>query len=222
MLREKYGVESEVQMPATDAWPSQLKEYSARADGIFRILYIGNGVSARDSLELMVEMVREKTLRKYGMEKVELHLCAPLQIDDPAVRNHGWVSESEARRQVAEADVVFLPYGFSAEDRPVATTSFPAKSADYFASGKPVLVLGPGDCTTVQHAEKYQCAAVVTKLDKDAVAQAISRLATDADYRGRLKANAARAFEENHNILRQQERLAEVVTNLAGCGRDSA
>jgi glycosyltransferase involved in cell wall biosynthesis len=214
MLQTQYGVASEVQMPATAPWPAEPFAPEEPA-GVFRILYMGNGASAQDSLDLLVNLIRDNTLAGYGLENVELRLCTPVRIEHPAIKNLGWVSESEARRQVAAADVLFLPYGFTSEDRPVALTSFPAKSADYFASGQPILVIGPRDSTIVRYAQKYDCAEVVTELSKDALAQAIYRLATDADRRRQLALNARKSFEANQNIYRQQERLIEVVQKLA-------
>jgi glycosyltransferase involved in cell wall biosynthesis len=215
MLKTQYRVDSEIQMPATDPWPTGPYPDAEKTTGAFRILYMGNGVSAQDSLTLLIDLVREKTLRNYGLDDVELRLCAPFQIDDPAIKQCGWVSEGEARREISAADVLFLPYSFTSEDRPLTLTSFPAKSADYFASGKPILVLGPKDSTIVRYAEQFHCAEVVTELNRDAVAQAICRLASGSEYSQQLAMNAHRAFEANHNIQRQQERLCEVVRELA-------
>jgi glycosyltransferase involved in cell wall biosynthesis len=215
MLKAQYGVDSEVQMPATEPWPTDALPGAEETGGAFRILYMGNGASAQDSLSLLIDLVREKTLQNYGLENVELRLCTPARVEGPGIHHRGWVSESEARRQIAAADVLFLPYAFTAEDRPVTQTSFPAKSADYLASGKPILVLGPKDSTIVRYAEKFHCAEVVTELTKDAVAQAIHRLATSPEYRMQLASNARKAFEANHNIRRQQERLFDVVRALA-------
>jgi glycosyltransferase involved in cell wall biosynthesis len=215
-VKALYGVDSEIQMPATDPWPTKPSLDQRRPPDPFRILYMGNGASAQDSLMLLVNMVRSKALSKYGLDNVELHLCMPAPIEDSAIKNHGWVMESEARRQIEAADLVFLPYGFTAEDHPVAVTSFPAKSADYFASGKPILVLGPKDSTIVEYAEAFDCAAVVSEFDEDAVAKAICRIAGDRNYRERLSANARKAFAANHDIRRQHERLFEVVRTLSG------
>jgi glycosyltransferase involved in cell wall biosynthesis len=215
LLQSRYGVQSEIQMPATEPCalpsPPELK----KRDGVFRILYMGNGVAAQDSLTLLMDVIREGGLRKYGLENAELHLCTPYRVDGPGIRNHGWVTETGARERIADADLLFLPYGFTPGDRAVALTSFPAKSADYFASGKPVLVMGPKDSSIVRHAEAYRCAAVVTEPDRDALAGAIARVALDGAYRRHITQNAHRAFEENQNIFRQRERLFEVARTLA-------
>jgi len=220
MIKTLYGVDSEIQMPATESWDLDATHEDKPA-GQIRVLYMGNGVSAQDSLELLMQVIREKTLTRYGLDNVELHLCMPRSTEpEPAIKNHGWVTESEAREHVAASDILFLPYGFTAEDKAVTLTSFPAKAADYLASGKAILVLGPEDSTIVRYAEKFHCAAVVTTLDKDALAEAIRRLAVGEEYRRELASNARQAFEANHNIRRHQERFQEVVRCVAAGNRN--
>ena len=116
MIKTLYGVDSEVQMPATEPWdlppttPDVVPE--AKRAGQLRILYMGNGVSAQDSLDLLLQLIRQKTLAGYGIDNVELHLCTPWKTEpEPNINNHGWVTEGEARKQIAASDILFLPYG---------------------------------------------------------------------------------------------------------------
>jgi glycosyltransferase involved in cell wall biosynthesis len=215
MLKAEYGVDSEIQMPATEAWDQAPLPSTAEKNRALRILYVGNLWAARDSLDLLFRLIREKSLRRYGLEAVELHLCTSWSIDaDPDIKQHGWVSESETRQQIAAADILFLPYSFAAEDQYVTRTSFPAKAADYIASGKAILVLGPSDSTISRYATEFGCAEVVTELSEKAVAEAICRLASDGPHRQNLALNAQRAFAINHDISRQLERLCEVLGRL--------
>lgn len=215
MLKSRYGVDSELQMPAAEPWDVNPGPDSARTPGQLRILYMGNGVSAQDSLDLLISLIRQETTKLTGLESVELHLCTPFTVDPhPNIKQHGWVTESEARRQIAASDVLFLPYSFAAEDRPVTLASFPAKSADYLASGKAILVLAPEESTIVQYLGRMRCAEFVTQLDREALVQALSRMATE-EYRRRLASNAYSAWDSNHNIRRQQERFIEVAKDLA-------
>jgi len=214
-LKVEYGVDSEVQMPATEPWEPTLLPSPAERNHALRIFYSGNGWAAWDSLTLLIRLIREKTLRRYGIEDVELHLCAPWKIDaDQNIIQHGWVSESEVRRLIASADVLFLPYSFETEYQAFTRTSFPAKAADYVASGKAILILGPEESTICRYAEQLRCAELVTELNEEALAQALSRLASAEDYRQNLASNAQRAFALNHNIFRQRERFIEVVKEL--------
>ncbi len=97
----------------------------------------------------------------------------------------------------------------------VTLASFPAKSADYLASGKPILVLAPRESTVVQYLEPWHCAELVTEPDKDALGKALGRLASGEEYRRRLASSAQHLWDtKRHNIVRQQKRLIEVVRSL--------
>jgi glycosyltransferase involved in cell wall biosynthesis len=217
MLRREYGVDSEVQLPATERLePGAFTASAEKPAGQLRILYMGNGVGAWESLMLLVDLVRTQNAKRRGLPDIELHLCAPFKVDpDPNIVQHGWVSEAEARRQVALADVLFLPYSFEDECRAITRASFPAKSADYLASGKAILVLGPEDSTVAVYARRWQCAEIVLEFNEGKLSEALARLAGSEDHRRELASNAQRAWEANHNIARQQERLFEVLGNLA-------
>jgi hypothetical protein len=218
MLKSRYGVDSELQMPAAEQWDLEPGPDSGRPPGHLRMLYMGNGVSAQDSLDLLINLIRQETPKRDVPQSVELHLCTPFTVDPhPNITQHGWVTENEARRQIAASDVLFLPYSFAAEDRPVTLASFPAKSADYLASGKAILVLAPRESTIVQYFDQMRCAELVTQLDRDALTQALDRMAGE-EYRRRLASNAHQAWDTNHNVRRQQERFIEVAKELAGEG----
>ena len=222
-LKAEYGVDSEVQMPATEPWDLTPSTSSAGRNGALRILYAGNGWAAQDSLNLLVRLIREKTFRRYGLQTVELRLCAPWSIDpDPDIKQHGWVSESEVRRQIAAADVLFLPYSFENEYQAFTRTSFPAKAADYIASGKAILVLGPKESTICRYAEQIHFAELVTELSEEALVQALCRLASGDEYRRNLALDAQRAFDLNHNIFRQRERFFELLNHLVNDKRTSS
>ena len=217
-LKAEYNVDSEVQMPATDPW--EITPPATRSTP-FRILYTGNGWAARDSLMFLIRLIREKKLRCCGNQPFELHLCTPWKVEeDPNIKQHGWVSELAVREHVAAADILFLPYSFASEDQVFTRTSFPAKAADYLASGKPILILGPKESTTSRYADELHCAEVVSELSEEALVLAICRLALDEDYRRNLVSNARRAFDLNHNILRQRERFFRVLGSLVNKALD--
>ena len=79
-------------------------------------------------------------------------------------------------------------------------------------------MLGPEDSTIVQYAREFRCAEVVTELNREALAEAIRRLASGEQYRHDLASRAHQAFEANHNVRRHQERLKEVVRRVVASG----
>ncbi|HEY3826193.1 MAG TPA: glycosyltransferase [Bryobacteraceae bacterium] len=214
-LKVEYGVESEVQMPATEPWDLTPPMPAEGQRDVLKILYSGNGWAAMDSLNLLVRIVREQTLRRQGLPDLELHMYAPWSLDpDPSIKQHGWVSEKELRRQIAAADILFLPYSFENEFQAFTRTSFPAKAADYLASGGAILVIGPKDSTTARYVNQYHCAELVTELSEDGLVAALTRLASGEEYCRSLGLKAQQAFALNHDIVRQQERFFELLHHL--------
>jgi glycosyltransferase involved in cell wall biosynthesis len=214
-LKAEYGVDSEVQMPATAPWDLISPVPAEAGSGTLKILYSGNGWAAMDSLNLLARFIREKKSRLHGLPDLELHLYAPWKLDpDPNIIQHGWVSEKELRRQIAAADILFLPYSFESEFQAFTRTSFPAKAADYLASGRAILVIGPQDSTTARYVNQYHCAELVTELSEERLVEALTRLASGEEYRRNLGLKAHQAFALNHDIVRQQERFFELLDHL--------
>ena len=82
----------------------------------------------------------------------------------PRVTWHGWVSQAELAQAMASADILFLPYSFLPAERSFRATSFPAKTADYLASGRPILIFSPPDSSIVEYAREFAFACIVPSL----------------------------------------------------------
>jgi hypothetical protein len=108
-----------------------------------------------------------------------------------------------------------LPYSFLPQEKPFRTTSFPAKTADYLASGRPILIFSPPDSSIVEYAREFDFACIVTKPTKDALAAGIGQLCSSREYRDRLAANAFRTLAANHSVSRQRQRLYDVLSAAA-------
>jgi hypothetical protein len=88
-----------------------------------------------------------------------------------------------------EADFVFVPMSFRGEYN--ARLSFPSKLTDYTATGVPILVWGPEECSAVRWARQYApVAEVVTSQLASALDVALDRLER-AQHRAALGAAAA-------------------------------
>ena len=86
-----------------------------------------------------------------------------------------------------DADVLFVPMSFAAEDAPNMRAGFPSKIADYTAVGLPLLIWGPPYCSAVRWARENSGAAEV--VDEPAAAAlriSVTRLMRDAQYRRSL------------------------------------
>jgi len=224
LLRSVYGVDAELQMPCADV--------SLRPAGVrdtqdpmrrCRIHYSGNGVCGADSLEMLMELLREDRLAEYGLGDWELHLYTR-SFDGAVPRRvtwHGWVSQAELAKAVASADILFLPYSFLAAEKSFRTTSFPAKTADYLASGKPILIFSPPDSSIIEYAREFDFACIVTEPTKEALAAGIGQICGSKAYRDRLAANALRTLAVNHSVGRQRQRLYDVLSEIARASQGS-
>lgn len=220
MLSERYNVRSEVQMPATQRELALENHANGHA---LRILYAGTGTGAmEDSLAFLVELVRSDLLREYKVGDWELHLYAPVDLSHPSqalwnherIKPHGWVDQKTLQNEIAAADILFLPFSFREEQRHATERAFPAKTADYLASGKPILVLAPEYSSVARYLRRHDCAAVVDQLDPKMLAGAISEISKSEDRRRQLGANAIQAFATNHDIVSQRSAFNSLVARL--------
>jgi len=224
LLSLDYGVDAELQMPCAEAAVRPGAGHDTE-DPLrrCRFLYAGNGVGGADCLDMLMELLQEQRLAEYGLEDWELHLYTPtLQGALPQrVSWHGWVSQAELAEAVSSADILFLPYSFLPLHKSFRTTSFPAKTADYLASGRPILIFSPPDSSIVEYAREFDFASVVTDPTKDALADAIGLLCQSKEYRDHLTANALRALSINHSARRQRQRLYDVLSDTAAAPQPS-
>jgi hypothetical protein len=96
-----------------------------------------------------------------------------------------------------QADFVFVPMAFDAE---IANynmrVSFPSKLVDYTATGLPLLIWGPEDCSAVRWARHYApVAEVVATPEVGEIEAALLRL-EEPQHRERLGAAAAKVGEK--------------------------
>jgi glycosyltransferase involved in cell wall biosynthesis len=227
-LREEFGVESELQMPATDVWgpgqPEESIDIEPPGQGVHRIIYAGNRSTAmEDSLDLLVEFIKRQQLLDSGSSEWELHLYVPADEEwiehkgwnDQRIKVQGWVTQAKLRRAILQSDLLFLPFSFREDQRGATLGSFPSKTSDYLASGKPILILAPPDSTIVRYAKEYECAEIVDKPDLELLGKALRTLRMSADRRLELGLNGQRAFFKNHDIRRQRNSFARVLASLA-------
>ena len=223
------GVHAEIQMPATTA-PKQIPAGDFPTGPVLnkrglKILFAGQVTyTVRDSLDLMVALIKSGQLEKCGLHKATLHLCAA--ITDTDMRNfdwlhedvvcRGWLPQSELSDELATADILFLPYSFREIARDAVETAFPSKTADYLAAGKPLLVFGPAYSTLVRYASQWGFAEVVTECDASSLMAGIVNIASSETYRRQLTAKAEVAFLANHEIQHQRARFYEMLETATG------
>jgi hypothetical protein len=101
-------------------------------------------------------------------------------LDLPNVTAHGFVFNMiEAIRE--QADVLFLPMTFEAQEQSNMEVSFPSKLAEYTAAGLPLLIYGPAYCSAVRWArENSNSAEVVSQQGSAGLERAIEKLSDPA------------------------------------------
>ncbi len=109
------------------------------------------------------------------------------------LRTHAHVEGAEVFRLQQSADILFLPLGFATGMPEVVRSAAPGKTAEYLASGRPVLLHAPADSFVARFFREHDCGVVVDTPEPAGLVQAITRLRDDKDLRSRVVANAQRA-----------------------------
>jgi glycosyltransferase involved in cell wall biosynthesis len=216
-LRQEYGVESEVQLPASEARPASGDSDSAR--GTLRIAFAGTLTAVTiPSIDLLVKALQSPALS--GIQwSLDLYGALPIHLqqagwDDARVHAHGWAPQPEVHAALRRADVLYLPYAFDDANSRIVQTSFPSKLADYLAAGKPVLICAPPESTVMPYARAGGFAELVDRPSPDLLAAALLRLATSPEHRQQLVARGLQVFAENHDIVRQQREFMACIAHL--------
>ncbi len=221
VLRQEYGVESEVQLPAAEA---QAAAEAVEAAGTLRIVFAGTltGV-AIPSLELLVRALKSAklsgiawSLDVYGANAE--HLREFGWDGDARIQARGWAEQDELKAALRQADVLYLPYSFERATLRFVHTSFPSKLADYLAAGRAVLICAPPESSVVPYARERGFAEVVDRPSEELLAEALARLGS-AEHRRRLAARGLHVFAENHDIARQQREFVACMARLAEQGK---
>lgn len=92
---------------------------------------------------------------------------------------------------------------------------FPTKTADYMASGRPILVFGPEYSSLVRYARQYGFAEVVTEPGDDALAKGIKDIVNSSTRRAELVSRAFSVLSTNHDIFKQRREFQRLVAELA-------
>jgi glycosyltransferase involved in cell wall biosynthesis len=221
-IRSQFGVESELQRPATER-PS-FETVRPQSDEL-SIVYAGSITGAvEDSLRAVASLITSGKLRKYGIRKIKLHLYTVVKEeqkrawgwDRPDIVIHSWVGQRELPHVLRKADILFLPFSFAPEERHSVETAFPSKTADYLASGTPILVFGPNYSSLVAYARREGFAEIVMEPDAELLAGAIWRIVLDPAHGQMLRSRALAVFSKYHDIGQQRADFLQVLNAIVG------
>lgn len=114
---------------------------------------------------------------------------------------------------LATADALLLPFSFDNHQQAVVSTSLPSKTADYLASGVPILVHAPPYATVTRLARDGSWAAIVDVPSDEHLVAALRRLAKDEPFRKQLVRSALHIARSNYDL---PTRRAEFVDSIRG------
>jgi glycosyltransferase involved in cell wall biosynthesis len=223
LLKKEFNADSEVQLVATERHPSEIPRSANRSRSRF-IVYAGQITDAvEDNLKMLAKAVCDGRLDKVGAFEVHFWLYTKISEEKicdwgwqhPRINIRGWVSQTELPSALADADLLFLPFSFSESARYAVERAFPSKTADYLASGTPILVFGPPYSSLVRYAQQEGFAEVVDKCDEDLLARGIQHILSELDYRSELCNRSLAVFEQNHDIVRQRKYFRLLLSRIA-------
>jgi glycosyltransferase involved in cell wall biosynthesis len=113
--------------------------------------------------------------------------------DPNFVHTRGHVEGTEVFRLQQAADILFLPLGFATGVPEIIRSAAPGKTAEYLASGRPILVHAPADSFVTRFFREHDCGVVVDTPEPNRLVSAVTSLRDDARLRSRVVANAQRA-----------------------------
>jgi glycosyltransferase involved in cell wall biosynthesis len=117
---------------------------------------------------------------------------------------------------MAQADLLYAPYGFDAESRRLTVRSFPYKVACYFAARKPVLVCAAPESSIARYARQWDCVELAEEPTVEAVGAALRRVAGSPERQRRMVEHGLQALAANHDIHRQRADLVRLLRHLTG------
>ena len=225
MLKAEFGVESELHRPATELVSARYaKPMQSLRAGSVNLVYAGSITDAvEDSLRMLAGLIITGKLKEHGVEGAKLHLYTSLREeqkrawgwDHPDLVINGWVPQEELSAVLCRADILFLPFSFLPGARHTVETAFPSKTADYLASGRPILVFGPTYSSLAAYAQREGFAEVVSEPNLDALACAIHRITSHAGRAEALTARALQVFLQYHDISQQRTQFNEMLNRIA-------
>jgi glycosyltransferase involved in cell wall biosynthesis len=182
----------------------------------FRILFTGAVYGAQaDAIRNVLQAIQAMPTGRFSLvlhTSQKADELAALGIAGLGLRIEPPVPLAAMPQLLATADALLLPYSFDSQQRGIVSTAFPSKTADYLASGVPVLVHAPEYATIALAARSEGWGLVVDRPDIALLQRSIAQLAGDNVLRDQLTEAALRTAWQRHDL---SSRRAEFLESLA-------
>lgn len=117
------------------------------------------------------------------------------------------------RSEMTKAVALLLPLSFDHVQELIVRTSFPTKTAEYVASGTPILVHAPPYAAVTAEALRGRWAIVVSDPDVRAVAEALQSIVNDQHLRTSLRMAAKQTLEAEFALASVRRKFVEAVSS---------
>ena len=221
--RRKFGKECRVLTRCADfsGGPAPIPERSA--DRPLSLVYTGNLGNGRfKSLMTVGEAVRSAGLNArldvYSSQPISDRQKRKLE-SSGAVRFRGAVPGAEIETIQRNADILVLAEGNSLGYRLRARDAFSTKIVDYLHAARPVLAVGPKEMNSVAYFDRHACGLTAETVDE--AADALRRLAGDAELARRLAGRAWQTGRELHDAGATHAGLAAQLAALSETNRSA-
>ncbi|NJL92460.1 MAG: glycosyltransferase family 4 protein [Anaerolineae bacterium] len=125
----------------------------------------------------------------------------------PAMVKHAYLPNQQALQMLRQADVLFLPLAFHSAIQRTLKTAAPGKMGDYLAIGRAILVHAPHYTFVARYFRQHACGAVVDQPDVNALAQTLTHLLQDENWRTELGKRARQRAETDFALERVREQF---------------
>ena len=188
-----------------------------RPVGVRSLVFLGAVYSAQqDAILSVISTIREMALdwRLQVYTTQDPADLAAQGVGGAGVEVREFVSGDDLRQVLRDADALLLPFSFLHTMREVVSTSLPTKTADYMASGVPIVVHAPSWSTISQLARKEGWAVVVDERTCEAVAAGLRRI-EGTEERRRVSESARIVAGKRHSLEQNRKTFVDAIHKAA-------
>jgi glycosyltransferase involved in cell wall biosynthesis len=192
--------------PRVNADPDQLRIYFM---GLFHMVYERNFRALLDGLKIFER--QHPSIRVQVTCRCE-HIRAQVLEGTKAVTVLPFASEAQVTKDMESADLLYMPLPFGEAYEKFARYSLSTKMVSYAGSGVPILYHGPATSAAYDLLHQNNAAILLTTLEPEEIADALSRLARHG--RADIAANALALARREFMLVDQTRKFWDGFTNV--------
>ena len=123
------------------------------------------------------------------------------------------MDHKDISQELVNSDILLLPLSFEPSQKKYIMYSMPTKTAEYMASGVPILVLAPDDFSLTRYAKRDKWAMVITECHVDRIKDGIKQLCEDRKLQEYYRLQSRKIFLNNHKIEDVSHRLRDTLND---------